>query len=1336
MAIQQEFHAFKGMNNDLSVSKFSNEFMFDAMNIRITARGDKSLLSVTNEKGNEPIELREDGKRTIIKGTIIGHSVLNNYLVLFTTGEGDYIYRLENKKDYFEVTTLYDEGRLYFSKDHPIESISIFENENVQKVYWVDGINPVRFINITKKYDRDSDIFNFKQNLQLEEKVTIESNMLLKGEFPSGVVQYVFTYFNNNGSESNIFYHSPLYYSHMYNRGGSPEEKASNTFDIGISNLESKFDYVRVYSIVRTSIDATPTVKRVVDLNIVENSVKFTDNNTTGETIDPTLLLYLGGENVVPECITHKDNTLFLGNYTLPQSTFSEEFKEKAKGTIYFDYKQTPNFEVRDGMYDYTNQLDMNSYQITTFKANETYRFGIQFQNRIGRWSEVLWVGDFKVNKYPSLNYPTKENRLTKQYNNLIKAQYILPSDIWQEAEYLGYVKVRGVVVYPNNSDKDVVCQGVLNPTVYKADDRDNNSPYAQSSWFFRPYVMTLYEEDISLESASASFGSIASYIDSAKIRNINTISRNIEIGTSLSYKDPNEGKTIDRDFYVDANIVTMHSPDIEFDDNIKTFESTNLQCRIIGYVNINNCKSFRDIQTSTPSADPSDYGFYTAFPENINRVYYNYEDSSIGRMLISGVHWIGKAITGTGDSWEVANTVFQCGWLVSPWQRSGSLINDFAKRANSQVVAKLKHNRLINTRVSYETTYNDNLEFNDISKIAVFDSNENSIVYIGDTGYSYYGNVDKVLIPGISDANTGIEVCGNRGPSPDYLYRHPLEKFTGKDITENKDYIYSKDPVSMKYKSTKHAIFKLNNSTETTNRLLLPTYKYSNGTVALKHTEDTSASYTTVICNKRSAALLWLAELYRTVPTEVKFGGQTEDAFLNNRWHIAGDPVDLRGSSVVVDFLQGDTYFQRYDCLKTYPYTLEDENNVTEILSFYCETRTNIDGRYDKNRANFNNLAITPNIFNLINPVYTQTNNFFNYFVLDKNLKLDDFNTSITWSKEKYPGEQIDQWTNITLASTLDLDGDKGEITALKTFNNEIYCFQKSGFSNILFNSRVQIPASDGVPIEITNGFKVQGKRYISEVIGCTNKWSIVSTSMGLYFIDNNTDGIYRYSGQLESLSNSLGFSQWIKENSSQDKWSPVDFNNFILYYDKSNGDIYFTNKDKCLCYSETIGQFTSFMNYESIYPMFNMNNKLYSFKGNILWEHFSGEYNMFYGEFKPYHITVVSNSNPTVDKVYNTIEFRADSWSNNNTLLNNNTFSRLDIWNEYQHGSICLNNIKNNPSSLKKKFRVWRVKVPRDSHNMRDRIRNTWAYIKLSMDAPNTWKTELHDMVIQYFM
>jgi hypothetical protein len=77
-------------------------------------------------------------------------------------------------------------------------------------------------------------------------------------------------------------------------------------------------------------------------------------------------------------------------------------------------------------------------------------------------------------------------------------------------------------------------------------------------------------------------------------------------------------------------------------------------------------------------------------------------------------------------------------------------------------------------------------------------------------------------------------------------------------------------------------------------------------------------------------------------------------------------------------------------------------------------------------------------------------------------------------WSKTKTLGEEIDSWTNINATNAIDLDGDKGNVNALRRFNNEIYSFQDTGISRILFNSRVQVNASDGIPIELANSGKV----------------------------------------------------------------------------------------------------------------------------------------------------------------------------------------------------------------------------------------------------------------------
>jgi len=74
---------------------------------------------------------------------------------------------------------------------------------------------------------------------------------------------------------------------------------------------------LRIYSIQRTSINATPLCKRVQDIalkGISNNTVSFTDTGTVGDSLDPTELLYKGGEVISAKTMSQKDGTLFMGN--------------------------------------------------------------------------------------------------------------------------------------------------------------------------------------------------------------------------------------------------------------------------------------------------------------------------------------------------------------------------------------------------------------------------------------------------------------------------------------------------------------------------------------------------------------------------------------------------------------------------------------------------------------------------------------------------------------------------------------------------------------------------------------------------------------------------------------------------------------------------------------------------------------------------------------------------------------------------------------------------------------------------------------------------------------
>lgn len=1456
MALKKEQHFFKGMQRDLSVSKFNPEYAFDAQNIRITAREHDTLLSVSNEKGNKEIPLQSpSGDPVAIDGVLLGQNVLNNYVTLFTKGTNDNIYRLENKGTYFETLLLFS-GNLNFSTDYPIENISVYENDNIQKVYWIDGLNQSRVINIVATDDVkakwNDNSFNFVQDLGLKEIVTVTRNDLASGLFSSGVIQYAFTYYNKYGQESNIFYTSPLEYISFASRGASPEEKVSNSFTITIENADTRFDYIRVYSIHRASINATPNVLNVVDIPInsvtgATTTLTYVDNGTTGTSIDPTELLYVGGEDVVFGTITQKDNTLFLGNANIKRKLVGTDIINKVKGgNIYFSSKYIGNYVQTSGFYPYKNSLYLGS-KIKSFKYLEWYRFGIQFQHKSGKWSEPVWVND-AYNGPDEEGYNTGVHPSLDGSLSLVKALYSLQSDVIQAAVNQGFIRVRGVVVYPSLTDREVIAQGILCPTVYNVGDRFSNSPFAQASWFSRPNLA--FDIDHNQNNWTGLTSSWSDYANSkaAVIRNTNTnltvdpgtpqektllidvvnkgswaefrhnrpIPNNWERGAEIqclanvpsnpyvsqSGSDLNSWSANHAEyFFIDQSILTLHSPDIQFDEGVQNLDSSGLKLRIVGIVPMTGNASDIDIQVSTPANDTTKMGFYKESIGSENNSYHGLKN------LISGAYWFDKMTDMRSIDDDHGYTE---AFMVYAWHRNGSLNNQGPVTEGTRT-AMLNKKKISNMKFSSFSYFlsspwlayveNDN-NHTGITGVSIFNSNEQSLVRIpspanSDLGdLNYYGNIDKVLAATRVDDSYTVTQRFQDGEKTETLnrkdgypivvtgvntaatYAHqlfvggsfPIQFVKRSDGAQLTTVPNGTDAVRIKYKSTPHAVFALN-WTKDGKQVVLPTNRETDyqtvwsvnpvtpnandthffwNPSAKRITDTTSTikddvyqdvinSYTSDIYDN-NYSYLFLAELYND-NVQNRFGGQTEEAFENNQWLPAGEPYSLLGDDgtpvnyLSISYTEGDTFFQRYDCMKVYPSTLEDQNSVNEIVSFMCETRVNIEGRYDKNRGQISNLAMTPTNFNMMNPVYNQANNFFNYRAINHSkFNLNYFPNTITWTKEKQLGSIIDTWTNITMASTLDLDGDKGEVVSLNTFKNEIFAFQRMGLSNILFNSRVQIPTSDGMPIEITNGLKVSGKRYISNTIGCANKWSIAESPSGLYFIDNETNSLYLFNGEIVSLSDKLGFRQWISAHNVHVNWEPVGYNNYRSFYDKNNNDVYFTYKDHCLCYSELINQFTSFMSYEGVPAMFNVSSEFYAFKNGKMWEQFAGDYNMFFGEYKPFSITFVANAEEPNDKIFNTVEFRADSWDGDN-LISNETFDTLDVWNEYQHGTTPLTNILGHPSPLKKKFRIWRANIPRAIVNNRDRIRNTWAYIKLGMNTPNTYRTVFHDAIIHYF-
>ena len=1632
----------KGMNRDLSVSAFNSEFSFENINLRLSTKEGNTMMSWVNERGPKELAIKDGNNTSLtITGIPIGTAVIRENLVLFTTettgdeqaseaaipvvgesNEGedvaqeeptadtevveepkpDRIYKLcYNEGKTCLIGELLYEGNLNFDALHPLETLISYETDLIQKVYWVDGKNQPRLINIVAdKSDYTDTSFDFISELSLKEIVKIQKQLGSGGMFAPGVIQYAFTYYQKNGQESNIFYTSPLMYISPGDRGASPDETTvTNSFKISLYNIEKKFDYIRVYSIQRTSLNDIPVVRRVRDIatnslpvlpenvatyeasynleyapkivcngvdysNIIfsDNSIgnsdapyikalkaqqdiernsdyefcgctsdindpsdpaagyfygwmgfrrsifgdikidsaagtivfnadedkvddkyirlydtdnfyntdaysskkvpmlwvsckvehisntykvsvaklksqddgneieayrvvttneilaventdqpevhtnKFSyvispgdiksgmmkfnsfafsmvDNGVIGDTVDPTELLYKGGTTIIPKTLEQKDGTLFFGNYKLQRNSLAnikvgtgqeEKTLEAAlkKVTIREDLR---NIQVKSAFssdYAYGNQLtafdidDKRSVPCGGFKSGEYYRLGIQFQYKDGSWSEPIHLEDHKVTRKPAFNSST-------YITSLPELKYVLTADISGALIDNDYVKARALVVFPKISDRRVLCQGVVNSTVYAT-----NNGFRQSSWFFRARGEGYVEGDTALNPTSS--GTLP-YTEGDSTTP--TLLRKVEI--QGNFEGGNK-------YSVDSRLWTFHTPDAEYDEAFANLEFDGTILHKVGEAGFNKTFSSINIQTESPAISSSAGGFEKKAVVN---------DSMAG--FIGGLFWDDYCVDDNGGTimaWDRQKKPFK--WLVYPWHRNGSLNNDFERPAGMGTKsAILKKKVLANLRIA-STQYDNKettIQFEDGIYPKLFNSKQVEIEKLGNTVYE--GNIDLLLTSkadegfyfafegntqgayyGISGSGTSFNshvncYLGEISTENGHIFKYnnntweAFKHIVGTSQPENdvsvgdtySTLIKDKFLVRMKYKSSPHIIFQIKNN----------------------ETPD--------ITNGLKICEIIAPNADSTEAARLRFGGNTPDALQANEWIPCGEPVALDSSnSVTVYFSYGDTYFQRWDCLKTYPFTLEDPNQIVEIGSFMLETRINIDGRYDRNRGLLDNTNMSDINFNLFNPVYTQTNNFFVYRILPEDYyKSTAYKNQITWTKTKHLGAETDEWTNITVANTLDLDGDKGSINKLIRLNDQLLAFQDTGIAQIFYNEKNQITTTDGLPIELQDSGKVSGKKYLSDSIGCHNKWSIARTPYGIYFMDSFNKSIYLYNGELDNLSSTKGFDTWCKKTigdadfNKECTWTPKEFGDFVARYDKQNQEVLFINKDKALAWSEKLQVFTSFYSYGNAPFLTNIDTAgLWITYDNTnrksrLWQHQEGKYGDFFGSIQPYSMTLIGNPDALTDKVFTNLEFRAcvtgEGTVSGQTYTPLLPFDSLEAWNEYQHGMLNLSAMRTlkpsthfsgGNSALNRKYRIWSCDIPRDnvaiptdssdreaflekeskmgisriSAHPLDRMRNPWLYLKLEKtvpeDATELPKTEIHDIVMDYMV
>lgn len=1381
MEIKQAAFSFGKVNQDIGKSKFSPETYYEAQHIRLTTIDGTSTGLVTNEKGNSlKLELPEvfinSGKNQIeynnkiikfnervfnklshiieLKGKtlknlrIIGHSTTKNGVVLFTTDIDEgidiifYVYNIDlNNTRSYDYKILYI-GELNFSINYPIQTVYNYENKLIEKVYWTDGHNQLRVINInhdeiegnTKLIDLDESSFNFAGDINFTEPeiVSIEYG----GSHTAGMIQYAYNLYNLNSIETKLSPLTPLIPLDKGegSGGGEVNEVVGSTPVIKIKDIDSRYKYLKIYAIKYTSFNQQPSVNLIYDQSINTSTVTYKDDGYVIDTMTIEELLFIGNEPTVAKHIVSKDHRLIASNITEKSFDIPEELdcrcysfsidgeariRTQAITTslrVPDDFKLSKDMDIvtldyniykydksgnlgGEGKFLKYNIVQKNAFELGDkqesfkfFKDDEIYRIGIVFYNKLGQQTTPKWMADFVA---PSGNLEGRYNTLEV----IPKQAFIdfLESYEWEDEndKPVGYTIVRAD---RTESDKTILYSGILSDFIIQASQDGRSSQghndaiqhdfaeYEDLNTKIPTWLVRNYEYFPGASSAGDKEGGIL-------IKSIH--------GHGLVSEVYNEG---DRGYkrqysWIHNKMMQLYSPELLFNQSAVNLPS-GLKVRVKGVVDLDRFNVFYWGQI---------------------------RDTESKQVKESGK--IQGTLNPHVETWQT-NNLPNDGVLESKGGAPSSLasVKELHNLFDYHTGSYGRHAFIIPTRGSNSMLFDQYFR-----KFDTFIPANHTM------SFDIYGN------PEFAEMGQDVKSYNN-----DARYRY----------TNNLRGIMSDSHSKSSHKATILSVNSFNNrnltlvlggaNQETSNR---PSLRDLYNSTGLGTQQNSALVYAEIV---RPETYLYTGNIY---------GGNSYEAKKRTKYvRIGGYSKINYGSNVTVESYvnnsPGDVFVNEFKfarIVKTDEEIYSDETQqITEIIAYPTETTIDIKNRNDISLGEWDaRWQPRSEEYHKYNQIYSQSSNI----LIDSDVehtfrRIKDFETRITASGVKYSNEVIDRWTKMLVNETLDLDGQYGPINGLELFQDNLYTFQDTGIAAIQVNPRIQIPTDDGLGLELGKGQVLSDYKYLTTTSGSINKYGIVSGLRGIYYYDALNKAVGRVPDNTSyMLSEAHGLKSFFQNRhifKTLQTDNPLLKKGALFASDPSNNDIYMTllmrtpdfiysvgevpEKDNfsfTWVYNEAVEGFVDLKTYKpSIY--INKDNKLLLSKdGDNLYEQYSGNYNEFFGETESSYITLMLNPDVARDKIFTNIFYNSELYLND-VDQPDKTLTHIHAWNEYQDsGRIPL--ILGRTKNLRRKFRNWNADIPRDG---RDRIRNPWIFLKLELDNESNYKMILHDIIVTYIL
>ena len=1362
----------KGMNTDTDISSLPQGSYRLAKNLTFTTIENGTSGALENVKGNVLLN-NMNSIFGAADNEIVGYINIIDDIVFFTyqatTGYSSiwvYTHSTNTTTLFYTDKCTTDGSTLNFSTDpeRRIVGVGRYENEKIRKIYWTDGTEEVRYANLEKVYLENPESaaicgtndylpvssFSLLPNISLGNIWVNSLSVLNGGALTAGSVQYAYKLYYKNGAESLMSSASRIVRltSNIPSQSGTftgndIDEKVNKSVKVNLSDIDTSFDYIKVYRIFYKSLKDLPTISMIYEGEIVDSSFYVIDSGNSILEIPFEEYISLGSRLFTAKALASKNNHLFAAN--IKEEYFDANIDCRAYRFITSN-TQTVEFQVESHIHVTNNYTCIAGWDITSGDLTNV-DCTIDSNGNV----YIKGKGTYEIEAHVLI-----ENRGSTTGTVNSKIQVITPNatfDSYSPTESLdggdAVTCHTGAITFAHDgvSRKVWVCGKDLDNRGFMYFGVENQSFVQMLTIKFTP------------ETISKITDSEGSAIEIKSDGSWSYTSGGSGSGTDWSipetYDCINPVNDIFNNNYSASDAVNgfLYSTagDIGGTGKVVSYKIENTWGSMIGEKDSASCS--KDVLIDSTFKINEVYRFGIVFYDKKGRQsFVNWVgDILIPRYNSSGISWLNPVY---GSVWSNSrHIVFTLNLNnVTPEIRSeikGFKIVYVERKTSDMTVAA---QGFINNVERGITGISTELH----PKVILY--GETSDHAMGDYFCLFYSpdvtigelkefpNNSKANITSIYNAS-GLD---SREITIDSTHKMYTVYTTDSDEAPHFNTITMLESYSLDFVEEGISGVPFYEKAEHNGSLM-----FSRNSTLINRPRNDSTSHSTSQENYGpTSSLLTFSDVIYLDPGDKenellsiylldiindndssRYGGNRYENRANNIYISGSYYTSISSTATSVEIISyGDTFISVYEqMVAMYDNNITGDYGKQSLWMFPVESKVNYNfattkpSQYMKHRSygppgmgimeeQVEGIARFPDKYpdNLgdlynYNPAYSVPafGLYPTYTSKPLLFEADETNhVAIVASEEKTNGETIDNWTKFLYANILEVDTAYGGVNELVSLDNKLFFWQDTAFGIVAVNDRSLITDQSGAQLSLGSGGVLERYDYYSNNVGLLEKYNVTNSENALFWVFTPLEKIYIFDNQIKELSTISSVNSYLHNK------TPII--NPISVVDYTNHETLFKINDEVLVYSWLSNSFTGVYTFDPswLVKIYNGNYASVPTADNhTLWEHNDTTVNRanFYGSDNESYIYFIVNKDYRYTKVFDTIDWFStslgDSSVEDNKQVNNydDTFSQLRAYTDYQNTDwiILYADPDSTSQNVTRRERSFVMQMPRDKVN-----------------------------------